>query len=255
MKKNPILRTCFNFDFFSEPMQLIYLFNLKKINFNFFLKIKKLKKNLKLKNEMKKKIEKNISKFAKMKINFFLFPLFKIKIIQNFENSEFYFLFAFHDSIMDGWSRAYFVKKLFSNFQGINKKDFENQFEKKIEQKNFEIEFEKKIEQNDFCFNNFVLFEKEILKKKEFKIFWKNELKNWKKDEIPHLKTFYRNSEWKKMNLVRSLIPSSHFSFSFFLSLFFHFFFFLFLLFLFLVFLFLFFSSVKTSLLVSRQKF
>lgn len=149
-EQNPVLRTSFQLDKFSEPIQLVN----KKVN----VEVDE-HKNFKNLVELDKGVNDYVAERKNFKFDWATAPLWKVSVFKSVGES-FVICLDFHHSILDGWSVATLMQS-FSEyyFSFIKGETPENQF------------------LTEFEYDQYIQLEKQSIDDKTNQMFWENEVK------------------------------------------------------------------------------
>lgn len=237
ISRHSALRTSYDISSYSTPMQRVHSMQDSRIqDLNHFLEIIDLDTWTKEMSPMgascsstrtltpkKQFLERHFEEGSSHVFDFLSPHLFKIKIFKTKKNKSFYFFLIFHDSIMDGWSRVYFTKCIFSYLLKTPTCPKNNPQIHKIDAidasapptpapspvlthttalandpvlshapapaPNLVVPLEEK-QEKPLSYVNFIKHELEFMKNQKSKLFWKHQMKDWKPQQIPHFPTF-----------------------------------------------------------------
>jgi len=156
-KENPVLRTTFDLTNYSLPIQIVH--NKKEVNF-FEYDLREMSENEQEEVIENWFIEKRRASFNFSTENLISFTVFRV------EDSILELGLNFHHAILDGWSVATLIRNLLFMYN-----DFLNGYEHKIV--------------IDFNYKKHIADERLVLKNKQNKLFWTEELKGIQPISIP----------------------------------------------------------------------
>jgi amino acid adenylation domain-containing protein len=186
VEKHSILRTSFDLDNFDAEMQIVHAFN-PAVDID-FIDLQGIQNRAELKTHLKKYFREDLMKPLDIRRA----GLWRMRVFRLSEN-EYGILFVCHHAIIDGWSDASFTTELSNIYFGLKKnKDFRPTFLKA-------------------SYKDYVIDQLRFSRSATVKNFWKNELSDFKRTELPFSKNA-NNLQAGKRNVSYTLLLDEKFT-------------------------------------------